>query len=82
MIQTIAWNPLGFYLLDVLPKGKTFNAEYYCVDILIELLPLGPQVDGMRLVIHADNETPHRRKIPSFLQRKSVLPRHTPTILT
>jgi hypothetical protein len=26
---TITWNPLGFHLLDALPKGNTFNSEYY-----------------------------------------------------
>jgi hypothetical protein len=34
---TIAWNPLGFHLLDTLPKGNTFNAEYCRVNLLTEL---------------------------------------------
>jgi hypothetical protein len=34
MMVTIAWNPLGFRLLDALPKGNTFNTEYYRVNIL------------------------------------------------
>jgi histone-lysine N-methyltransferase SETMAR len=55
MTVTIAWNPLGFQLFDALPKVSTFNAEYYHVNILTELLPLRPQVNGRRLVIHADN---------------------------
>jgi transposase len=59
MMVTIAWNPLGFRLLDALPQGNTFNAEYYRVTILRELPPLHPQVDGRRLVIHADNARPH-----------------------
>jgi hypothetical protein len=33
---TIAWNPLGFHLLDALPKGNRFNAEYYHINILTE----------------------------------------------
>jgi hypothetical protein len=49
----------GFHLLDALPKGNTFNAEYYRVNILIELLPLRLQVDGRRLAIHADNARPY-----------------------
>jgi hypothetical protein len=36
-MMTIAWNPLGFHLLDALPKAYTFNAEYYPVNILTEL---------------------------------------------
>jgi hypothetical protein len=31
---TIAWNPLGFHLFDMLPKGNTFNAEFYRVNVL------------------------------------------------
>jgi hypothetical protein len=59
IMVTIAWNPLGFHLLDALPKRNTFDAEYYRVNILTKLLPLRPQVDERRLVIHADNAKPH-----------------------
>jgi hypothetical protein len=34
MMVAIAWNPLGFHLLDALPKGDIFDAEYYRVNIL------------------------------------------------
>jgi hypothetical protein len=46
MIVTMASNPLGFHLLDALPKGNTSDAQYYRVNIFTELLPLRPQVDG------------------------------------
>jgi hypothetical protein len=59
IMATIAWNPLGFHLLDALPKGNTFNIEYYRVNILTESIPLRLQVDGKRLVIHADNARRH-----------------------
>jgi hypothetical protein len=59
MMVTIAWNPLEFHLLVALPKGNTFNAEYYGVNILTELLLLGPQVDARRFIIHADNARLH-----------------------
>jgi hypothetical protein len=63
----IAWNQLGFHLLDALPKDNTFNAEYDRVNLFTELLPLGPQVNGRRLVIHADNARPHiARKYRAF----------------
>jgi hypothetical protein len=29
MIVTIAWNPLGFHLLDALPKGNTCNVSIF-----------------------------------------------------
>jgi hypothetical protein len=39
MMLTIAWNPLGFYLLETIPKDRTFNAEDYCDNNLAALLP-------------------------------------------
>jgi hypothetical protein len=42
----IAWNPLGCHVSGTLPKGNTFNTEYYRVNILTYLLPFRPQVDG------------------------------------
>jgi hypothetical protein len=46
MVATIAWNPLGFHLLEALPKGSTFNTDYDCVNILTELLPLRRRLMG------------------------------------
>jgi hypothetical protein len=43
---TIASNPLGSHLLEALPKGNTFDTEYYCVTILTQLLTLRQRVDG------------------------------------
>jgi hypothetical protein len=58
MMVTIACNPLAFHLLDALPKGNTFNTEYYRVIILTELFSLRQQVDATRLVIPANNARP------------------------
>jgi hypothetical protein len=70
MMVSIVWNPLGFHLLDALPKGNTLNAEYYGINILTELLPLGQQADGRRLAIHADNARPHSaRKCRAFYKK-------------
>jgi histone-lysine N-methyltransferase SETMAR len=85
MIVTIAWNPLGFHLLDALPKGNTFNVKYYLVNLLTEFLPLHPEVDGRRLVIHADNKRPHiARKYRVFckenLVRLAVYPAYSPNL--
>jgi transposase len=57
--ETIAWNPLGFPLIVGLPKGRTFNAEYYRHNILAELTQLWPEDDGRKLVVHADNARTH-----------------------
>jgi histone-lysine N-methyltransferase SETMAR len=56
---TIAWNPLGFPLIVALPKGCTFNAEYYRDNILAPLTQFQPEDDGRKFAVHADNATVH-----------------------
>jgi hypothetical protein len=69
MVVTITWHPLGFHLLDAPPKSNKFIAEYCCVNLLTELLPLRLAVDGRRLVIHADKARLHTaRKCQTFCQ--------------
>jgi transposase len=85
MMVTIAWNLLGFHFLDAVPKDNTFHAEYDRVHILTELLPLRPQVNRRRLVIHADNARPHAaRKWWAFCEenqlRLSVHPPYSPNL--
>jgi hypothetical protein len=85
IMVTIAWNPLGFHLLDALPKGSTFNAEYYRVNILTELLPLRPQVDRRGIGIYADGGKPHTaRKCRPFCEenrpRLAIHPPHSPDL--
>jgi hypothetical protein len=55
-------------------KRNTFNAEYYGINILTELLPLRQQVNGMRLVILADNSRPHTaRERRAFCEENRLL---------
>jgi hypothetical protein len=71
---TIARNPLGFHLLDALPKDSRFNTEYYHVNIPPEFLPLRSHVDGRRLVIHAGNARPHTaQKYRTFCEENRPL---------
>jgi hypothetical protein len=64
---TIAWNPMGFHLLDSLPKGRIFDAEYDRENILSALLPLRLWADGRKLMILADNASPSTsRKCTNF----------------
>jgi hypothetical protein len=81
MMVTITWNPLEFHLLDALPKGNTFNAEYYRVNILREFLPLGPHIDGGPSLFMLTTQNRTLPKIPNVLQRKSAPPHRTPTVL-
>jgi histone-lysine N-methyltransferase SETMAR len=57
IMVTIAWNPLGLPLIVVLPKGRTFNAEYYRDNILAALTQFQPEQDGRKLIVHEDNAT-------------------------
>jgi hypothetical protein len=59
MMVTIAWNPLGFHLVEVPPKGKSVNAEYDRDNILTEPIRFRPEAGERHLVIHADNGRPH-----------------------
>jgi hypothetical protein len=69
----IAWNPLGFPLIVALPKGRTFNAEYYRDNILGELTQLQPEDDGRRLVVHADNTRAHTgQKYRTFCEENGL----------
>jgi hypothetical protein len=52
-------NPLKFPLILALPKGRTFNAEYYRDNILATLTQLQPEDDGRKFVVHADNAKAH-----------------------
>jgi transposase len=64
MMVIIVWNSQGFHLVDALPKGQKFNANYYIDRILQSLLENRSTGRGPGLIIHADNATPHTaRKI-------------------
>jgi transposase len=58
-MATIVWNPQSFHLINVLPKGQKFNANYYIDRILQSLLENRPTGPGPSLIIHADNARPH-----------------------
>jgi histone-lysine N-methyltransferase SETMAR len=52
---TIAWNLFGFHVFEALPKGRTFDAEYYHDSVLTALVSLRPKGGERKLAIHADN---------------------------
>jgi hypothetical protein len=76
VMLTIVWNPSGFHVIRVLPKGFKFNATYYTIQIL------GPLSDWRRihigranrkLLVHSDNEPPHIAKLTlEFLEHNSM----------
>jgi histone-lysine N-methyltransferase SETMAR len=73
IMVAIAWNPLGFPLIVALPKGRTFNAEYYRNNILAALTQLQPEDDGRKLVAHADNARVHTaQKYRTFCEENGL----------
>jgi histone-lysine N-methyltransferase SETMAR len=73
LMVTIVWNPLGFHIINALPHGIRFNADYYRDNILQAILPLRPAVGERNLVIHADNARPHTaQKCIGFCQENGL----------
>jgi hypothetical protein len=38
---TVFWSPLGFCLVEILPKGARFDAQYFCSEISLRLWRIG-----------------------------------------
>jgi hypothetical protein len=65
LMVTIAWNSAGFHLIEVLPKGHRFNADYGCSSVLTRLSRISRQFRNearRKLILHADNARPHTPK--------------------
>jgi histone-lysine N-methyltransferase SETMAR len=60
---TVFWSTLGFPLVQILPKGHRFNAEYLCNHILHEIDRIRPGTTDenarRKIVLHFDNATSH-----------------------
>jgi hypothetical protein len=56
---TVVSNTEGFHVVDVLPKGATFDTDCYCEDRCWEIPRAGPVRANRGLVVHADNTRPH-----------------------
>jgi hypothetical protein len=76
----MAWNPLGFHLIVALPKGRSFNAEYYRDNVLAALTQFQPEDDGKKLVVHAYNARAHTaQKCRTFCEENGLrLAAHPP----
>jgi hypothetical protein len=55
MIVTIAWNQLGFHLLNAHSKGSSFTGGYCRDNILAGFVALRPTGQERQLSLHADN---------------------------
>jgi hypothetical protein len=72
----IVWNPGGFHVVNILPKGFKFNASYDVTQILDPLSKWRRTQVGRtnrKLVMHADNGRPHMVKMtPQFMEQNSM----------
>ena len=62
---TVFWSPLGFRIIEMLPKGTRFNSKYFINEILSKIAEIHNQENPnsrRRFVVHMDNATPHRSK--------------------
>jgi hypothetical protein len=59
---TMVWNPHGFHLVSLLPKGQKSTSQHYIDHILPEICALCDARDRRKLVVRADNARPHVAK--------------------
>ena len=61
---TVFWSPLGFQIIEMLPKGSKFNSRYFIDEILVKIAQFHQEFNGQsnkrKLVVHMDNARPHR----------------------
>jgi hypothetical protein len=67
------WNPHGFHLVSLLPKGQKWNSHYYIDHILPEIYDLPDARDRRKLVVHADNARPHvTKRVKQYLEDNNL----------
>jgi hypothetical protein len=59
---TVVWNPHGFHLASLLPKGQKWTSQCYIDHILPEIYALCNARDRQKSVVHANNARPHVAK--------------------
>jgi histone-lysine N-methyltransferase SETMAR len=88
VMLTVVWNPSGWHVVTILPKGATFDAAYYISDILTPLAKWRKNQIGStnrNLIVHSDNARPHiAKKNLEFLKDNSMNraphPAHSPDL--
>jgi hypothetical protein len=70
---TAVWNPSGFHLVSLLPKGQKWASQYYIDHILPEICALRDARDRGTLVVHADTVGPHvAKRVKQYLQDNNL----------
>jgi hypothetical protein len=62
----VFWSPFGFSLVEILPKGIHCDSQYFCSNILSEIVQNRPsdihENRRRRMVVHFDNTDQHTAK--------------------
>jgi hypothetical protein len=70
---TVVWNPHGFHLASLLPKGEKRTSQYYIDHILPEICALRDARDRRKLVAHASNARPHvAERVTQYLEDNNL----------
>jgi hypothetical protein len=70
---TVVWNPHGFHLVSLLPKGQKWTSQYDIDYILPEICALRDARDRRKLVVHADNTRPHvAKRVKQYLEDNNL----------
>jgi hypothetical protein len=86
---TVFWNPDGFHVVTILPKGASFNTAWFTDGNLVPLrdqfFPGGRRPGQRKLMVHVDNASPHTGQMTRnfFMNngfRKLAHPPHSPDI--
>jgi hypothetical protein len=75
---TIAWNPSGFHVIDVLSKGQKFNTGCY-ISAIFEPLVAWRKAQASspkKLIVHGDNANPHTAKVTRKFFEQNFLKRN------
>jgi hypothetical protein len=76
MMIIIVWSLIDFHAVDVLPKGRKFNAHHYISVILQSLTDwhIGEvAATDRKLIVHADNTRSHTVKVSlAFIEQNGM----------
>jgi hypothetical protein len=69
----VVWNPHGFHLGSLLPKGQKWTTQYYIDHILPEIYTLCNARVRRKLVAHAENARPRvAKRVKQYLEANNL----------
>jgi hypothetical protein len=66
LMVTIAWNSHGFRVIELLEKGETLNADYYCSSMITKLSTRARRFRNE----HKESDSSRRQRLSSCRQVK------------